>query len=102
MYSRSRPFFSHGSFPRKLLAFACGLRALPAVSLLWFLFHFHAFFAENYCGIRDDADTRRQSLLFAARGMARDIKPHLQNIADRYAIAFNCCPEDCLWVFWNS
>jgi len=43
--------------------------------------------------------TEEIGLIFPTRRMIRDLKPHLQNIAGRYAIAFYCRAEDCLWIF---
>jgi hypothetical protein len=46
--------------------------------------------------------TEEIGLIFAARRMVRNIKPHLQDIADRYAIAFHGRAENGLRVLWNS
>ena len=41
-------------------------------------------------------------LRFAAGRVVSDVKPNLQNIGDRYSIAFDSSAKDCLGVVRNS
>src|SRR6266566_1300327 len=52
--------------------------------------------------LRNYSFTKKISLSFASCRVIRDIKPHLQNIAGRYTVAFHGRAEDCLRVLGNS